>query len=181
MQGRNAKYFAETSGKILNYNFVSINDVTDLCFLQNNVQICADLGWEYLNGECYKLITEEKSWQEAQEHCQTLGSKLAEPQSPCESDLLHYFFQFARPRDATEKYAWIGINDIDTENTFVFASNGQPVPYNYWNVGEPSNDYGHGDCVHLFYKLSDGKWNDIQCSWKKWFICERRHFDGISS
>ena len=140
------------------------------------MQLCEDTEWEYLNGKCYQLITEQKTWQEAQDHCKTLSAKLAEPQSPCESDLLHYFFQIERPRSATENIAWIGINDIGTENTFVFASNDQPVPYKYWHVGEPNNEEQE-DCVHLYYKSGNGKWNDLQCDWKKWFICEIRHED----
>ena len=144
------------------------------------MQICAESGWEYLNGKCYKLITEQKSWQEAKEHCQTLNSKLAEPQSPCESDLLHYFFQITRPKDITENYAWIGINDIKTENTFVFSSNDQSLSYEHWIAGEPNNGGGNEEnCVHLHYEFGDGKWNDINCDyWKKLSICERRHFDG---
>ena len=143
--------------------------------LQNNVQICPDSGWEYLNGKCYKLITEGKTWQEAQEHCQTLEAKLAEPQSPCESDLLNYFFQITRPRDATEIYAWIGINDIDTESTYVFASNGQPVPYQYWKANQPDNHNGHEDCINICYNLDNGKMNDLKCSgeWWIWSICEK--------
>ena len=142
------------------------------------MQICAESGWEYLNGKCYKLITEQKSWQEAKDHCQILNSKLAEPQSPCESDLLHYFFQITRPKNVTENYAWIGINDIKTENTFVFSSNDQPLPYEYWIPGEPNNSYGWEDCVHLHHEFADGRWNDIKCDWKKLSICERRHFGG---
>ena len=145
--------------------------------LQNNVQICPDPDWEYLNGKCYKLITDKKSWESAKHHCQSLGAKLAEPQSPCESDLLQYFLQIARPKDATETFAWIGINDIVTENTFVFASNGQPVPYKYWREGQPDNHNHNGEnCVNICSNAKNGRMNDLACSgtiWSIWSICEK--------
>ena len=143
---------------------------------QNNVQICPDLGWEYLNGKCYKLITDKQSWGEAQDHCQTLDAKLAEPQSPCESDLLHYFFQISHPKNVAQDYAWIGINDIGTENTFVFASNGQPVPYTYWKENQPDNFNGNEDCVNICSGINNGRMNDLPCSsasWFIWSICEK--------
>ena len=134
--------------------------------------------WEYLHGKCYQLITEQKNWQEAQDHCKTLKAKLAEPQSPCESDLIHYFLQITRPRDAdVGGYVWIGIKDIDTENTFVLASNDQPLKYEYWDPNEPNNWGDDEDCVHLNQRLSNGKWNDMKCSHKRAFICERRYYD----
>ena len=137
------------------------------------MQICAESGWEYLNGKCYKLITDKKSWESAKHHCQSLGAKLAEPQSPCESDLLQYFFQIAHPRNATEKFAWIGINDIDTENTFVFTSNGQPVPYKHWRETQPDNYYGNENCVNICSNSINGRLNDLSCSRIIWSICEK--------
>merc|ERR1711976_843381 len=64
----------------------------------NNVQLCAD-GWEYLNGKCYKLVVEEKNWEEARANCVNLGAKLAEPQDPCDSELLRHFSQISWPSE----------------------------------------------------------------------------------
>ena len=140
------------------------------------MQIC-EQGWEYLNGKCYKLVIETKTFEEAKENCESLGAKLAEPQSPCESDLLHYYLQITRSKDETKKHAWIGINDIDTEGTFVFASSNQGLPYTYWNPTEPSNGNGNGeDCVHLYYEKENGEWNDIPCNYQALSICEKPHF-----
>lgn len=142
---------------------------------QINVQLCED-GWEYMNGKCYKVIADLKTWEEAKENCKSLGGKLAEPQSPCESELLRHFFQIARPLGATDSIAYIGINDIDTEGKFVFASNDQDVPYEYWYQNEPNNAGDGGeDCVNLNYRHDIDKWNDINCSRKILSICEKRH------
>jgi hypothetical protein len=55
---------------------------------------------------------------------------------------------------------WIGLNDIATEGTFVWAS-GEPVTYVNWNTGEPDNN-GDEDGVHLYPigSTAPGKWND---------------------
>ena len=54
---------------------------------------------------------------------------------------------------------WIGLNDIVSENTWVWAD-GSTNTYTRWGIGEPNNAGGAEDCVHLH---SDGYWNDLPC------------------
>ena len=73
----------------------------------------------------------------------------------------------------------IGITDLVEEGTFAFVDNSlfdyeNPKiswPYS-WSAGEPNNDLGSEDCVHLrkidaLYHL-----NDIDCSKANYAICE---------
>ena len=116
---------------------------------------------------------EEKNWEEARANCVNLGAKLAEPQDPCDSELLRHFSQISWPSEETEFRSWIGINDITTEGTFVFASSGQEVTNGYWLPTEPNNQ-GDEDCVHLYVKYHHlDKWNDKECDEKMLSICER--------
>ena len=56
---------------------------------------------------------------------------------------------------ATNSAVWIGLNDIAEENSFVNES-GEPVTYNNWGTGEPSNSNDED----LVYMYPDGFWND---------------------
>ncbi len=70
---------------------------------------------------------------------------------------------------------WIGLNDQDDENTFVWASGASS--YRAWSSGQPSNNPGEQDCVYIedgsdtFYEVA-GQWNDYDCGTALDFICE---------
>ena len=93
---------------------------------------CPD-DYEYIYGKCYLIVKEQKTWHEARDDCINRGGKLAEPESQCVSDLLHYFLQVIVAIDGgSEYFAFIGINDESTEGSFVFDSNQNEVSYKYW-------------------------------------------------
>ena len=52
---------------------------------------------------------------------------------------------------------WIGLNDRDVENSFVW-SDGTVSSYRYWSDDQPKN---HGDCTRM---TSSGKWAHGVCS-----------------
>ena len=139
---------------------------------------CPD-GWNYINKKCYQLVTETKTWTQARDFCTSLNAKLAEPQTTCESDLLHYHLQLAisqlssNPTTDFEVEVWIGIQDMTSEGNFIYDSNGNSISVEYWYPGEPNNDAGDEDCVHLYGAYSDGKWNDVDCTANHWSFCER--------
>ena len=109
---------------------------------------------------------------------------MAEPQSFCESDLLHSYLKHVYtnfPKDKDNKSdndrsngeAFIGSHDQFSENTFVYASNTEPLTKNLWAISEPNNKNGVEDCASLSVSYSNGVWNDLYCHFKRWSICEK--------
>ena len=62
---------------------------------------------------------------------------------------------------------WIGLNDINHEGRFVWAS-GSTSRYRNWNGKEPNN-LGNEDCVQI---LTNSKWNDNKCGNGYPYVCE---------
>ena len=83
------------------------------------------------------------------------------------------FLHSQQPISLSSAYYWIGLNDIQNENSFQWTS-GYSAQYLNWNSGEPNNS-GNEDCIHLYG--TDGtaspRWNDMPCS-NQYFICEVR-------
>lgn len=56
--------------------------------------------------------------------------------------------------------AWIGVNDLVTEGTYVWADEG-PLAFTNWALNQPNNGNGVQDCCRM---LADGTWNDTDCT-----------------
>ena len=70
---------------------------------------------------------------------------------------------------------WIGVNDQISEGLY-HASDGSVQKYFNWKAGEPNDDNGglSEDCVEMTFAVGFGfTWNDLLCSSKKQFICEK--------
>jgi len=68
---------------------------------------------------------------------------------------------------------WLGLNDLQTEDTFVWAD-GDPFNYSNWLAGEPNAASTSEDCVHIWRLDSgtnSGKWNDNECQYQNSYIC----------
>ncbi len=76
----------------------------------------------------------------------------------------------------------MGINDIDNEGTFVYASSGEPITFSDWTKGEPNNDANGEDCVGHWETNQDVEWwqfgqskigwNDRPCDFEAPVVCE---------
>lgn len=53
---------------------------------------------------------------------------------------------------------------------FVWLS-GEPWIFENWRRGEPSNHQGNEGCIETNF-VTEGLWNDHQCSARKPFVCE---------
>ena len=69
------------------------------------------------------------------------------------------------------KNTWIGGNDIRREGRWLW-DNGCPVRFTRWNHREPNN-WHNEDCAH-FVTRPFGRWNDIRCTNRFIYICERK-------
>ena len=67
---------------------------------------------------------------------------------------------------------WIGANDIDIEDDWVWESDKSKLLFSDWHVGEPNR--GNEDCVEIRWDLSLYKWNDKSCeNDNNLYICEK--------
>uniref|UniRef100_A0A673H974 C-type lectin domain-containing protein n=1 Tax=Sinocyclocheilus rhinocerous TaxID=307959 RepID=A0A673H974_9TELE len=126
---------------------------------------------------CYKLVSEPKSWEEAQQACVKEGGNLA-------SVDMSY--------DQTD--AWIGLRRLVLPHSLMSVTNvkqnsslapllqagsdsykwsdGWPVFFTHWGPGEPTDHEGEGcNCVEMYH---DGTWNDNNCVQKRGFVCRHR-------
>ena len=104
-------------------------------------------------GTCYSYFSSSINWQDARDMCLARGGDLATVTSLEENTLMFN----SHP---SVSRCWIGLNDIDVQNTFVWAD-GSSSTYRRWSSGEPNNVQGtYEDCVEIW---SSQHWNDQSC------------------
>merc|ERR1712106_570485 len=89
-------------------------------------------GWHPYLSSCYYTSTYTASWREARTGCTAMGSgsDLVAIQSEAENTYLTSSLKVSG--------AWIGLNDLSHENTFVWAD-GSAAHYVNWADGQPNN------------------------------------------
>ena len=70
---------------------------------------------------------------------------------------------------------WIGANDKDIEDDWVWDSEKSKLLFSDWLVGEPDNAQNNEDCGMLKWYNNNSlyKWNDEPCSNFNLYICEK--------
>ncbi|XP_072418168.1 C-type lectin LmsL-like [Chiloscyllium punctatum] len=117
-------------------------------------------------GNCYKFVSQPKTWIDAELHCQELA-----PDGHLAS--LHWmeqnnvFAEMIRNSQNNTVPTWIGLSDIHKEGTFLW-SDGSASDFMFWAESEP-NDHGEEDCAHIFH--TNTHWNDRSCNSKLCFLC----------
>ena len=98
------------------------------------------------NGHIYQVLGSQ-TWQSAEAAAAVLGGHLVTINEQAEQDWIYNTFsRFGN--------VWIGINDYDTEGTWVWAD-GTPVSYTNWGPNEPDS----GDSYDGGYQYSgNGQW-----------------------
>ena len=69
---------------------------------------------------------------------------------------------------------WAGYNDLDSEGTWGWAS-GANASYTNWDTDQPNNwgaSWTDGQDCLLLNDRDSGRWNDGECYYEFWFICE---------
>ncbi|GAB0184746.1 macrophage mannose receptor 1-like [Grus japonensis] len=103
--------------------------------------MCPD-GWVPYVDHCYRIFRETKGWEEALTSCQKKGSHLASIRS-----LEEHSFMVSRLGYKPTDKLWIGLNDHKVQMYFEW-SDGTPVTYTKWHLGEPSTTNNRPeDCV----------------------------------
>ncbi|MDP3274641.1 MAG: C-type lectin domain-containing protein [Deltaproteobacteria bacterium] len=100
-----------------------------------------------------------RTWQQAREHCQSLGGDLASVHSESASVCVNQVLAHA---NVTGVGAWLGMREVDQEGAWRW-SDGSAMDYQRWLAGEPNDDSrSAGDCGHA-WSQNAYQWNDIPC------------------
>lgn len=147
-----------------------------VCFL---FEECEE-GWETPgeNSNCYKLFTEKKTWDAANDDCRNISSHLVKVDSEEENTfLLRTFLQI--PKGEVNREAWIGLTDKLEEGEFVWTD-GTPAEYTNWADEQPNDEDNEQDCGEMANGVfwldgppQIGVWNDFQCDENLMYICEK--------
>jgi len=138
-------------------------------------------GWNKVSDSCILLSSEYTDFETAVVWCKDLDAKLYEPQSLSHNQMVYALIE---EKGLESKNFWVGIHDMNTENSFVYQSNNQPIAFEHWgsfndeNGAQPNNKGGHQDCVEMRganvnWNGPKGSWNDEKCTNKKRLMCEK--------
>ena len=84
------------------------------------------------NEYCY--VSEALNYADAEQNCNRLNGILFEPRNEEENSKVYQTF-----KELIQNQVWIGINDIETEENFVYSSNSEEVAFFNWASNEPDN------------------------------------------
>ena len=129
-------------------------------------EVCG-VGWRAKGESCYKIISQGKQFSDASSDCKARGGRVVKITSRSELNFL--FETFIKPLKSIS--AWIGLTRIPNTETFQWEDNTKLEKFKFWNTLEPNNSGNEENCVELF--TNSGKWNDITCSLKRPYICEK--------
>ena len=69
---------------------------------------------------------------------------------------------------------WLGGRDDVVEGTWQWSSSDNIITYKPWWTGQPDNAGGIEDCLEIACRSANCDFNDLPCTHKSYFICERR-------
>lgn len=147
-------------------------------FTINN--LCNTADSEYFHDEntnrCYKLHTTPKTWSKAFEICHAEQSYLATINSKEEANLLTNKLTLHPPDSLPGNFVkdgvYLGFSDLFTEGEFLTIK-GEPLEdtgYIAWSPSQPDNKGNIEHCGHMHI---NGLLNDVNCTMKLMFFCER--------
>lgn len=108
------------------------------------------------NGHYYYLYTGgiASTYEEALQFCADKGGYLATLTSQEENDFVYSYIT-----QQNCESAYFGFSDSESEGIWKWCT-GEPVSYTNWHSGEPNKENPNEDYGMLYYKYSDGSWND---------------------
>ncbi|XP_058863133.1 CD209 antigen-like protein E isoform X8 [Acipenser ruthenus] len=133
---------------------------TEISSLKNKVsdfRTCP-CDWKKFSEKCYYFSKGKRDWKKAEEFCYNQDAVLAMVKTQQE-------LNYIRSQVSTEYH--LGLTDQESENNWKWLD-GSPVADSLWNSGEP-NSAGEEDCG----EITAGNLNDIPCSVKQRWICEK--------
>nr|AJA37872.1 C-type lectin [Littorina littorea]QBA18379.1 VIgL family C-type lectin-related protein [Littorina littorea] len=121
--------------------------------------------WSVFGQSCYAFFTQPLKWVDAKAACERQHGILVEIDSLQENAFVYNMVKGVRS-------AWIGLNDIEQEGVFVWASSGRLPSYSHWESNQPDNWKGKEHCGTIWAYGGD-RWNDAMCDHQIPYVCER--------
>ena len=143
-----------------------------ILYAAENVQFSED-AWVTYRSKCYNILEDVVNYYEASSKCEEIQAKLYEPFNENEDSFLLFL---VNGRVLESKTYWIGINDIDVEDKWVYSSSGQAVLYINWQLNEPDDYDQSEDCVSGGW-IQDipSPWYDRNCNDSHRVVCELKN------
>ncbi|XP_020794902.2 lactose-binding lectin l-2-like [Boleophthalmus pectinirostris] len=133
------------------------------------VQGTCPMSWFSFNGHCYKYVSNQTTWADAEIYCVSQSSNLVSIHSLEEHNFVKSLIQ---KFDPILGRTWIGLSDIHKEGAWMW-SDGCPVVFTKWFQGQPDNAGGNEHCVEICYGHHN-TWNDVPCSNTYASVCATR-------
>lgn len=152
-------------------SFLTIAQIICICI--NPLLSSSHRKWLAASVSDFELVQDAKTWLNAKSHCETaFGTGLA---TIISDDQLREAISIANANSISESL-WIGLNDIDNEDNWVWSSgidcnyalNGNCKNDYHWDDGQPNNS--NNDCAEL--TISTQMFNDAPCSYTRPFLCQ---------
>jgi len=123
-------------------------------------------GWSQFGENCYKYFNNSVEWGEAREQCRSEKADLASIHFEEEHDFLLEIIGNARNVWVGGRRSCSGCEDFEW-------SDGTPMDFTAWHRVQPDNYNGAEECMEDVVE-DDGflKWNDLNCSYKREFLCK---------
>ncbi|XP_072048376.1 macrophage mannose receptor 1-like isoform X2 [Amphiura filiformis] len=157
----------DTEGEFGQWNDIRCGINTGV-ICQKPINSCQE-GWDDNGDFCYKVMTEQLTFEEANRECETHNAKLSSIHSE-EEQAYH-----TAAVDNNDMRLWIGLTDAEMDGTMRYID-GTPVDYTNWALEQPDNHSGTENCVHLYVRDDrdlDGTWNDDECDKSYGFVCKK--------
>ncbi|XP_070768823.1 C-type isolectin Sp-CL4-like [Enoplosus armatus] len=141
------------------------------CKVSVPVRPCSESGWFRINDKkCIKFFKTKKTFDDAEKHCLSVGAHLVSVHSDEETNQLICLIMRT---SSTRITVWIGVQRVGTFFKAWFAwTDGSDFSYKNWHYTQPDNHFLRENCVEVNF-LRWGLWNDLNCGYKKPFVCAK--------
>ncbi|XP_044038974.1 uncharacterized protein LOC122869754 isoform X3 [Siniperca chuatsi] len=141
-------------------DLATISDTKDISRISNLTRNWEKTFWIDGMKDQYVLVTEEKSWSEAQIYCRQHHTDLVSVRSAAENQEVRNRLQ----SNTSVQEAWIGLH----RDSWKWLD-GSTSLFRQWWDGQPDNENNSQACV----TTQRGSWNDWKCSLKFNILCQQ--------
>lgn len=116
------------------------------------------------NGNYYRIISKQMTWEQAKAYCETLGGHLATVTNATENEFCYALFE-----ESGVAQCYLGGEDLEIDGDWNWVT-GEEWEYNSFHEGEPT---GKQQNVLIYWDdYEDGLWDDIASGQSAVFMCE---------